>query len=159
MMAVPFEEIMQGFSPERRARIERRAETMLTQNRTLAGLRKTLGVTQRRLADALETSQSNVAQIEGKTDVMVSTVARVVDALGGKLHLVVTLSGRDAVALRIGGGPDEPQLEKTSIERERSKQAAPPRRGAAAARPKAARARGSNKIAGKRKAGALAKGD
>jgi hypothetical protein len=58
MMAVPFEEIMQGFSPERRARIERRAETMLTQNRTLAGLRKTLGVTQRRLADALETSQS-----------------------------------------------------------------------------------------------------
>lgn len=135
-MAIPFEEILAEFSSEERAEIDRQVERMLTQSRTLAGLRKTLGVSQRRLADALETSQSNVAQIEGKADVMVSTVARVVGALGGRLHLVVTLPGRDPIALVVGGGPDEPSLEKAAVGPAPSQRTARPRRAAAAARPK-----------------------
>jgi transcriptional regulator with XRE-family HTH domain len=116
-MAVTLDEVMQEFSPEERAEVERQVERMATQSRTLAGLRKMLGVTQGRLADALETSQSNVAQIESKADVMVSTVARVVQALGGRLHLVVTLPGLDPVGLQIGGTPDDPDLERAPLGR------------------------------------------
>jgi transcriptional regulator with XRE-family HTH domain len=116
-MAVTLDEVMQEFSPEERAKVERQVERMAAQSRTLAGLRKMLGVTQGRLADALETSQSNVAQIESKADVMVSTVARVVQALGGRLHLVVTLPGLDPVGLQIGGTPDDPDLERAPLGR------------------------------------------
>ena len=37
-----------------------------------------------------------------KTDVKVSTVAKVVEALGGSLHLVAVLPGQEAVTLRFG---------------------------------------------------------
>lgn len=149
-MAVRFEEILQEFSPERRARIRRCADQMDAQHRTLAGLRKTLGVSQRRLADALETSQSNVAQIESKADVMVSTVARVVDALGGELHLVVTLPGRDPVALVLGGAADEPSLDRAAAEAAPAQRTARPRRPAAPTRATSAKKAPSDKAAGKR---------
>jgi transcriptional regulator with XRE-family HTH domain len=129
MMAVTLHEVMQEFSPEERAEIDRQVERMAAQSRTLAGLRKMLGLTQGRLADALETSQSNVAQIESKADVMVSTVARVVQALGGRLHLVVTLPGRDPVGLQISGTPDDPDLAKAPLGRRVSGGSAPGRRG------------------------------
>src|SRR6187431_2992463 len=119
-MAVTLDEVMEEFSPEERAEVERQVERMAAQSRTLAGLRKMLGVTQGRLADALETSQFNVAQIESKADVMVSTVARVVQALGGRLHLVVILPGLDPVGLQIGGTPDDPDLEGAPLGGERA---------------------------------------
>lgn len=157
-MAVPFEEILQEFSPERRARIDRKAQRMHTQSRTLAGLRKALGVSQRRLADALETSQSNVAQIESKADVMVSTVARIVGALGGKLHLMVTLPDRDPVALAIGGVPDEPSLERAALAASPPQPTARARRAAAPRSEPPAKAP-SGKAPGKRGKARAAAGD
>ena len=100
-MPVPWEEVMVVFSPAERAEIERGAAEIVAQNRALRALRKSLGVTQNQLAEALETSQANVARIESKGDLMVSTVARVVEALGGRLRMVVEMPGRPATALNL----------------------------------------------------------
>lgn len=101
-MPKSLEDMMMRFSPEERAQIESGAAQIIAENRTLRELRKSLNITQNELADALETSQANVAKIEGKTDLMVSTVARVVSALGGTMKMVVQLPGRPVTVLTIG---------------------------------------------------------
>src|SRR3954452_11445121 len=101
-MPVTLDEMMQGFSAEDREEIREDAARMAAESQTLRQLRAALGLTQDQVADALETSQSNLAQIEKKTDVKVSTVAKVVEALGGQLHLVAVLPGREPVTLKFG---------------------------------------------------------
>jgi len=101
-MPVPLEEIMARFTPEERAKIERGAQRIIAESRTLAELRKALGVTQADLAKALKTTQGNIAQIESKDDVMISTVERVVKALGGRLVLRVEIPGHPPATLRLG---------------------------------------------------------
>jgi transcriptional regulator with XRE-family HTH domain len=49
------------------------------------------GMTQRQLADALGVKQPTLAQFEKQDDIQVSTLRRIVEALGGELDLVVRL--------------------------------------------------------------------
>lgn len=95
-------EVLQGFSPDERARVERNARALVADSQTLAQVRKALRLTQEDLAKAMATTQSNVAQIERKDDILVSTLSRVVKALGGELDLVVKLPHHGSVTLKIG---------------------------------------------------------
>jgi transcriptional regulator with XRE-family HTH domain len=118
-MPVTLAEMMKDLSPAKRAEVERGAQEILVQHRTLADLRRALKVTQVDLADALETSQANIAQIESKKDVMVSTLTRVVEALGGSLKMVVTIPGHGETILQIGQSGGEPRLKKAVTRKER----------------------------------------
>jgi transcriptional regulator with XRE-family HTH domain len=53
----------------------------------LSLLRRQLGASQAQLAEALGTSQSNVSQLERSNDQLLSSIARYVHALGGKLRV------------------------------------------------------------------------
>ncbi|MFT4036033.1 MAG: XRE family transcriptional regulator [Patulibacter sp.] len=78
--------------------------------RTLAELRKARQLTQAQLADELGLAQSEISRVERREDLYLSTLARFVSALGGRLELRVTfdddatptvlqlgdLTGRDA---------------------------------------------------------------
>jgi len=121
-MAVPLADVLHELSPEDRDEVERGARKLIIESRTLRALRKALGVTQGRLADALETTQGNVAQIESKRDVMVSTVTRIVNALGGDLHLIATFPGR-ARPIRVSLGDGE-AVEARSVRVDPSEDAA-----------------------------------
>jgi len=57
----------------------------------LRGVREVLGKTQTDVADAAEMSQGDVSKLEQRGDAKLSTLRRYVEALGGKLELVVTL--------------------------------------------------------------------
>jgi transcriptional regulator with XRE-family HTH domain len=57
----------------------------------LSEMRKQSGKTQTELARALGVSQPTLSQIESQDDIQVSTLRRVVEALGGELDLVVRL--------------------------------------------------------------------
>ncbi|WP_249021615.1 helix-turn-helix transcriptional regulator [Conexibacter sp. S30A1] len=57
----------------------------------LATLREQVGVSQIELAEALNTSQSNVSQLERSNDQMLSSIARYVHALGGELKLTAVI--------------------------------------------------------------------
>lgn len=112
-MPVALDDMLAGLSAEDRAEVERGAIDLVVENRTLSELRRSLKVTQRQLADALSSSQAHVAKTERREDVMVSTVARVVEALGGRLRLLVDLPGRPVIQLSLGrrpkGGLDDPR--------------------------------------------------
>lgn len=67
----------------------------------LASVREALGFTQTDLAAAMGVTQSNVAQAERRKDLLVSTLARYLGAIGADLHLVVQFEGRPPVELTL----------------------------------------------------------
>lgn len=101
-MAVPLSKMIQQFSVDDQADVRRQAQELVAEHRSLTQIRKALKLTQTDLADALGTSQANVAQIEQKSDLMVSTLERVVRAMGGELQLVVTIPRQGRVVLELG---------------------------------------------------------
>ena len=103
-MTVPIERFLADIGDERRAAIRAGAEEIVAEQQTLAALRRARGLTQAEVAGALETSQANVAQIEQKNDSLVSTIARVVRALGAELEISARFRDGTTVPLRVGGG-------------------------------------------------------
>lgn len=67
----------------------------------LASVREALGFTQTDLAAAMGVTQSNIAQAERRKDLLVSTLARYLSAIGADLHLVVQFEGRPPVELTL----------------------------------------------------------
>ena len=67
---------------------------------SLYRLREQRGLTQVTLAKQLDVTQGNVSRIENASDLYVSTVARYVEALGGRLELTAVFpDGVVSVAL------------------------------------------------------------
>ncbi len=61
----------------------------------LAAVRHAFDLTQAELAERLGVSQANVAQIEKRSDLLVSTLRSYLAALGGEVRIVVSFHGRD----------------------------------------------------------------
>jgi transcriptional regulator with XRE-family HTH domain len=98
-MGIPFEEIMKGFTPERRAKIEARAAEMIAETQTLAELRKAQKLTQRAVAKKLGIKQESVSTMESRADMLISTLRNYVKVMGGELSLNVKFKDRPPVEL------------------------------------------------------------
>jgi transcriptional regulator with XRE-family HTH domain len=61
----------------------------------LAQLRREVGVTQIELAERLGVKQAAVSKLERKTDLLVSSLANYLEALGVHARITVTVGGRD----------------------------------------------------------------
>jgi hypothetical protein len=107
-MPVPLSKMMKDLPAERREVVERHAQALIAEHRSLAEIRKALKLTQADVAAALKSSQANVAQIERKRDaILVSTLERVVRAMGGELELVVNIPRRGRTVLALGKAKGE----------------------------------------------------
>lgn len=67
---------------------------------SLRELRKSLGVSQQSLADAMDMTQSEVSRLEQRSDHRLSTIRRAVQAFGGQVE-VVAIVGQKRVRLAI----------------------------------------------------------
>src|SRR5690606_1644788 len=81
------EGLRERFNDEELAEIEREAELDVLEI-TLGELRKSLGITQTQLAEIAKMSQSELSKTERRDDHLVSTLHRIVQALGGELEIV-----------------------------------------------------------------------
>jgi len=91
-MARNFNELRAKMSPERRARNKALAREMMVEM-LLVELRKHTGLTQTDLAKALGIKQPTVSKLEAQDDMQISTLRRIVQALGGELELIVKMPG------------------------------------------------------------------
>ena len=74
----------------------------------LGEVRKLAGKSQRELAAALGIKQPSLSKLEGQGDMQISTLRRIVEALGGEVEVVARFPG-GAVRLKQfeGGGAEE----------------------------------------------------
>ena len=79
---------------------------MRQESLTLQDLRKRKALTQTQLAETLGIRQATVAQMEKRSDLLISTLRNYVEAMGGRLDLVVAFPDRVPVHLDGLGGPD-----------------------------------------------------
>ena len=61
----------------------------------LAALRKAAELTQTELARTLGISQAAVAKTEQREDLLLSTLAAYIEALGGQVHIVISFNGEE----------------------------------------------------------------
>lgn len=97
---------MYGTSPLLRAWIERTraAGGSPTDALALAALRRRVGVTQAQLAPSVGMSQSDLSKFERRRDVRLSTLRSYVEALGGRLRVLVSLPDASVEVLLGSGG-------------------------------------------------------
>jgi DNA-binding XRE family transcriptional regulator len=83
-MARNLEQVLAKLPPKRREKVERRAAELAT----LKGLRQTVSWTQEELASSLGVGQDTISRLEQRSDMLISTLKRYVEAMGGQLDLV-----------------------------------------------------------------------
>jgi len=83
----------------RRKRIEARAAALISEEMTLQELRQARKLTQVRMAKTLGVTQDGVSRLEKRTDLLISTLRKSVEAMGGNLSLVAEFPDREPVVL------------------------------------------------------------
>lgn len=99
-MGTTLKDKMAALDPERQARIRAETERLQAEYMTMQDLRKARQMTQVRMAEILGKTQVTIAQMEKRTDVMLSTLRSYIEAMGGKLDLVVHFPDREPVVLK-----------------------------------------------------------
>jgi transcriptional regulator with XRE-family HTH domain len=106
-MAQSLDEVLGAFTPEQRARVEARAQELIEEELTLRDLRQAQQLTQERMAELLGVEQENVSRIERRADLLLSTLASYVAAMGGKLRLIAEFPNRKPIAVALGDLSDK----------------------------------------------------
>ena len=94
-MARTLNQVFATLPVRRRAKIERRASELAT----LRDLRQAVERTQEELATSLGVGQDTISRIERRSDMLLSTLRRYVEAMGGKLELVAEFPDRPRMVI------------------------------------------------------------
>lgn len=94
-MARKLQEVLDGLPLERRVKIESRAHELAS----LKDLRQAAEHTQQDLAAALNVGQEAISRLEKRSDMLLSTLRRYVEGMGGKLELVARFPDRPPVVI------------------------------------------------------------
>jgi predicted XRE-type DNA-binding protein len=98
-----FKELLE-IKPRAKARYDAVLGEINARQATLRRLREARALTQSTVAELLEMDQSEVSRLEYRSDMLLSTLKRFVQATGGELHLVVRYPDGAPVELLV---PDE----------------------------------------------------
>ena len=102
-MARNFSDIVTKLPAKRRFAVEAQQQALCHPVESLRELRQIAGKAQADVASALKIKQPSVSKIENQADMYLSTLRSYVEAVGGKLELVVKLPHRRAVRLQYLG--------------------------------------------------------
>src|SRR6266478_1455784 len=94
-MARTLNQVLATMPIKRRAKIERRASELAT----LKDLRQAVERTQEELAVSLGVGQDTISRIERRSDMLLSTLRRYVEAMGGQLELVARFPNRSPLVI------------------------------------------------------------
>ncbi len=98
-MAVNVNNKIRKLSPARRKKIEARAAGLVAEEMTLRELRKARKRTQMQVAKSLGVTQDSVSRMEQRSDFLLSTLRKTVEAMGGQLLLVAEFPDHAPVVL------------------------------------------------------------
>ena len=113
------ERIVKELSATRRKKVEARAAQLIGEEMTLQELRRARKLTQVRMAKELGVSQDGISKLEKRSDLLLSTLRKSVEAMGGTLYLVAEFPDRGPVVLS-GVGEDDLSLRRHGRKRPRA---------------------------------------
>jgi transcriptional regulator with XRE-family HTH domain len=93
------ERVRKELSPGRRKKVEARTAELLAEEMTRQELRRARKLTQVRIAKKLGLSQDGISKLEKRSDLLLSTLRKTVEAMGGSLSLVAEFPDRNPVVL------------------------------------------------------------
>lgn len=111
-MAILLKDKMKGLSLERRKKIEAHAAHLIAEEMTIQELRRARKLTQVRMAKRLGISQDGVSRLEKRSDLLLSTLRKTIEAMGGSLSLIAEFPDRKPVLLSgiaVDEQPDSPR--------------------------------------------------
>jgi transcriptional regulator with XRE-family HTH domain len=92
-------EIIKSLSPADRKKVKALAAELIGEEMTLRELRRARKLSQVRVARQLGIGQEGISKIEKRADLMISTLRKTVEAMGGSLSLVAEFPDRSPVVL------------------------------------------------------------
>ncbi len=90
---------MKGLSPAKRKKAEARAAELNAEEMTLRELRHARKLTQVKMAKTLGVTQDSISRLEKRSDLLLSTLRKTIEAMGGSLSLVAEFPDRSPVVL------------------------------------------------------------
>jgi transcriptional regulator with XRE-family HTH domain len=115
-VATNADDIIKKLSPAQRRKVEARAAELIAEEMTLRELRHARKLTQVKMAKKLGVTQDSVSRLEKRSDLLLSTLRKTVEAMGGNLSLVAEFPDRRPVVLS-GIAEDEPKPKPASRKR------------------------------------------
>ena len=115
-MPITLKDKMKELSPAQRKKVEARAAELIAEEMTLRELRHARKLTQVKMAKTLGVTQDSVSRLERRSDLLLSTLRKTVEAMGGNLSLVAEFPDRAPVVL-CGIAEDDPRPKPTSRRR------------------------------------------
>ncbi len=98
-MAVRLDDYLSKRPESERQAIAARASELIEEEATLRELREALDRSQQQLAERLGIQQAAVSRLERRTDMYLSTLRELIQALGGELEIVARFPDRPAVRI------------------------------------------------------------
>ena len=98
-MAVNVDDVIAKLDPALRREVEEMAAELIAEEMTLRELRKARQLTQVSVARELGITQDGVSRLEQRSDLLLSTLRKTVEAMGGSLSLVARFPDRPPVEL------------------------------------------------------------
>ena len=92
-------DIIRTLSSAQRKKVEARAAKLIAEEMTLQELRRARKLTQVTVAKALGITQDSVSRLEKRSDILLSTLRKTVQVMGGNLSLVAEFPDRAPVVL------------------------------------------------------------
>jgi DNA-binding transcriptional regulator YiaG len=89
-MAKNFKELQAKMPLESRVRSEEAAKKMISEM-GLAELREAMNLTQESLAEALHVNQASISKVERRSDMYISTLSKIIEAMGGELQIIANM--------------------------------------------------------------------
>lgn len=119
------DEVIGKLPKERRKRVTKRADEMtkemVSHADSLRVVRKALSKTQAEIGEGLGLSQNAVSQLEGRSDLLLSTLRRYVKALGADVDIVVRMKDGSRVVLQGIGAAGEISARREATRKKRAK--------------------------------------
>ena len=110
------DKIRKELSAERRNKIEVRAAELIAEEMSLRELRRAHKLTQERIGEALGIGQDQVSRLEQRSDLLISTLRRYIEAMGGRLTLIAEFPDHQPVMLSgIASIGTEPSLQRARV--------------------------------------------
>ena len=108
-MSVNIRDKMGKLNAAQRKKVEDRAAEIIAEEMSLRDLRKARKLTQARVAKTLGITQDSVLRLERRSDLLLSTLRKMVQAMGGEVRIVAEFPDRAPIVLTDLSEDDPPR--------------------------------------------------